>query len=286
MLNTLSAQANRPELISESIEGNFRYQRYRWLSKTLGREVTVGRAIPAQLESETQLTGTVYLLHGGNGDDTQPTGFLPLIPADAGLQIIMPWIGTSFLRHDSASSERSYDDYFLGEVLPWAETATGTSAMNRFIAGYSMGGQAALNTFFRRPELFSGVGAHFPTLIDFDYSHPEAVQSFAARARVVEPWLEILVGGFRTEFRSLSEFVSHDPITLARAIDPERVRGKKIYFDVGGADEFGLFEGARVLDQVLTERHIPHVFGEMPDGRHDAAFLGAQLGKLLGTLLK
>ena len=70
--------------------------------------------------------------------------------------------GTSGIRFTAGR----YESYFLHEVVPRVEReyALHPSAAARYIGGYSMGGYAALRIGLSRPDLFSRIGAHSPTL--------------------------------------------------------------------------------------------------------------------------
>ena len=55
-----------------------------------------------------------------------------------------------------------HHDWFIGAVLPWAEANVGASTHERGVAGFSNGGDWALATAARRPDLFTRVLAHSP----------------------------------------------------------------------------------------------------------------------------
>lgn len=273
--------------------GDFDYERLEVRSDRLNRDVKLGRALPRGLRPE-QVQGTLYVLHGGNGDDRQSidAGLLELLPAELtaawasqGLQLVFPWVGTSFLRSPASQGGEDWAGYFWSELLPLMEGGTRTSDDSRWMTGYSMGGQAALNVFLRQPGSFAGAGAFFPTLIAFDYTDPSQVEAFAARARVSEAYLKVLVDGFTSAFESLAHFSAHDPLALARGIDPRELAGKTLSFAVGSDDEFGLHEGAEVLSQVLTERGVAHSFECVGNGHHDLAFLQSRFVGLLQAVV-
>jgi S-formylglutathione hydrolase FrmB len=227
------------------------------------------------------------MLHGGNADDTQAAqaGLLPLLSetlAERSVQIVFPNIGTSFLHDHPTDKKKSFSEYFLNEIVPAAEH--GTATQERFICGWSMGGQAALNMFARHPERFIGVGAHFPTLVQFDYLNPAEGAAYAARMKVSAPMMDILIGEFKKEFIDFKDFLRHCPLTLARE-KAASWSGKKIYFDVGSNDEFGLSEGAHALHEILSTKKINHYFKKIPQRKHDGAFIYTQIANLLNYLL-
>lgn len=261
---------------------SFRYVRESFHSTFLNGHVSCGIA-----RFTEDVSQTIYVLHGGGGDDTQPiqVGFPGLLQGKLleriqarQAQLVFPNIGRSFLRGD-------FSRYFFDEVIPFAEKDTKTTSETRWIAGYSMGGQAALNAFLRKPEFFAGAGASFPTLIAFDPFDPAQYAAYLERNSVQKPWSELLLADLR-EFSGGVEFAKHDPIALAGADGMSRnLNGKKIFFDVGTLDEFGLQEGARSFARVLTAQGIAHRFDLVPGGRHDAAFLVSRFPVLLDALI-
>ena len=59
-----------------------------------------------------------------------------------------------------------YESYFIQEVIPFVERSFSTAVgrAGRYTGGYSLGGYAALRLGLTRPDLFSRVGGHSPTL--------------------------------------------------------------------------------------------------------------------------
>lgn len=59
-----------------------------------------------------------------------------------------------------------YESYLIQEVIPFIERSFSTAVGRggRYIGGYSLGGYAALRLGLTRPDLFSRVGGHSPTL--------------------------------------------------------------------------------------------------------------------------
>ena len=278
-------------LIESRDIGPFSYTRSELKSDYLGKTVTLGKLIPRNLRTPS---ATIYLLHGGNGDDQQPVqvGLADLINgtllerfSEKGIQLVFPYVGTSFLHDSLTAKNRAYSSYFLHEVLAKAEHGTTTEPSRRFITGFSIGGAAALNFFFRHPALFSGVGVHFATLTGFDYLNEHQVAAFFARTGIDSAHLKILIDEYTSEFADLQDFQRHDPVTLASSLSPEILRSKRIYFDCGSEDDYGLFEGADLLDELLQKRGIAHQYEKVEKGRHDAPFLQNRLPLMLSHLV-
>lgn len=241
-----------------------------------------------------QPRGTLYVLHGGGGDDRQGVDIgLPalfenelssLVDRD-GFQIAFPFVAGSFLNSRSGTPKRNFSRYFFEEVLPLIEKGTSTQASSRILCGFSMGGQAALNAFFRHPEKFSAVGALFPTLVDFDYTDLKEAESFKRRTGIDQKQLEIVLTGFTDEFFGRDDFSKFDPLQLARGQSPENLKGKKIYFDCGSKDDYGLFEGASRLNALLKEKKIDHFHETVQEGKHDVPYILQRFPKMIRYLL-
>lgn len=268
---------------------DWKYERFKFESNILKQSMNCGFL---RHNSNTEITTTIYLFHGGGADDAQAVqaGVLPLLVdtlnlhSGKNIQIVFPYIGNSFL-NKNIKSEESFSCYFLNEIIPACEERTQTSAATRFVCGWSMGGQAALNMFLRNITLFGGVGAHFPTLINFDFTKSDQKSEYAFRHGLDENKMSVLINDFEKVFGTYDSFLSHDPIKLIDASLNKLGSVKKIYFDVGSEDEFGLFEGAEKFNQKLREKSIKHGFQVVPGGKHDGAFIHSQIPKMLSYLL-
>lgn len=269
---------------------NWNYQRFGFHSQILNQFFHCGFFRPC---SKNKIDHTFYLFHGGDGDDYQPVqvGLLPLL-ADLldqnpqnNIQFVFPYIGKSFLRDHPLDPTRAFTSYFWKELLPFCEASTNTEAKTRYLGGWSMGGRAALSLFMRFSHQFNGVGVHFPTLVKFNYQDPQECRAYGVRQHVRPLELTILVQGFQSEFIDERDFAAHDPLALAKTKAPSLWQEKKIYFDVGQDDEFGLSEGVRELHLILRQHQVPHCFEEVPSGKHDGPFVHAQLPKMLSFIL-
>lgn len=267
---------------------SWNYERFQFQSKVLAQDFRFGVFHQAPLE---QVDTTLYLLHGGGADDTQAvqagllTILVDLLTPHPYTQVVLPFVGNSFLHDHPTEDRKSFSKYFLNELLPLCEQGTKTESKSRYLSGWSMGGHAALNMFMRYPHQFAGAGAHFPTLIAFDYNHPKQAAEYAQRMNVTQDMMNILIGDLQREFVDKNDFAAHNPLELAKKAAANEWAQKKIYFDVGSNDDFGLQEGGQALSQILQQKNIPHHFESVPQGRHDAAFLHGQFSKLIHHLL-
>jgi esterase/lipase superfamily enzyme len=277
-------------------QGPFVYNRYKMTSDVLKKDVHFGtlRFLESDGVTERPVNGTLYFFHGGTGDDHQGVDLRlsSLIQNELlesararGLQIVFPFIAVSFLHKHPTDRTRSFADHFYDEVMPAAERATATRDRTRFIGGLSMGGHAALNAFFRNPDLYAGVGAHFPGVIAYNPFDIREVESYATRVSVARETVDMVNGLFKAEFSDEKDYLAHDPIELLKSLPRDRLQGKKVYLDVGSMDDFGLQEGCRILSDTLFRLDVRHQFEIVSQGRHDAPFVIQQFPKMLSYLL-
>lgn len=130
------------------------------------REYSV--CLPAGYDTcHASLYPTVYLLHGGGCsrdvwqqegrltdvvDSLTALGLLPpaVVVCAEGQDDRMMWFNAPYWR---------YEDYFFDELIPYIETQYRVSARreDRFVAGFSMGGGAAIVYGLHRPDVFRAV---------------------------------------------------------------------------------------------------------------------------------
>jgi enterochelin esterase-like enzyme len=106
---------------------------------------------------------TVYLLHGGNADETQ-------WPAIGLAQVADELIATGEIRPVIVvmpdSGLDAGDTTITDSVVPWADRNLPTSARrdDRAVGGISAGGAAAIALVVAHPDLFSRLGGHSPVV--------------------------------------------------------------------------------------------------------------------------
>ncbi len=149
-------------------------------SEILDKQMAISTYIPDTHNQYGKLP-ILYFLHGRGGDEN----FIELLDvksvADSLISssIINPLIivcprmeNTRGLNTDSESSVGDnlgsivnvgrYEDYFINEVIPFAEMKYEIS--ERFIGGASAGGYAAIHYGLKYPSLFSRIGGHMPAI--------------------------------------------------------------------------------------------------------------------------
>jgi len=236
-------------------------------SKILGRPVRYTILLPPSFDTaKTRRYPILYYLHGlGDNEQTLLRGGWDLVEMlqQSGqigeFLIATPDGGRGFYINSRDGSER-YEDFFIHEFMPEIERryrAIGTRA-SRGISGTSMGGYGALRFAFRYPKLFAAVSVHMPALAE---ELPGNLQSVLGGGH--DPFGDPFDAQFWKE---------NTPFRLARRA--QGLGGLKIYFDCGRQDDYGFFEGAQQLHELLQKLGIPHEFHLYP-GRHNGEFVAA-----------
>lgn len=158
----------------------------------------------------------------------------------------------------SGVSAGLYEDYLIGELLPYIDAHFSTDARRerRYVGGISMGGFAALHLGLRHTTLFGKVGGHSAAL--WDYS---ASDQFLGQ----RDWL----------YATPALRAQRDPLLLAAAAD---LRGLSFYLDVGSSD--ALRQQDEAMARVLQGRSAAVEF-HSGGGGHDAAYWRGQLENYL-----
>lgn len=179
--------------------------------------------------------------------------------------IVTPAGDTSFYINSHDGHVR-YEDFFLHEFLPFIERTYRIQhgRRSRAIGGISMGGYGALHLAFAHPELFASVSANSAALLDKLPNVKFSNQGSPVFLRVLSP--------FGAPFDP-AYWRRNDPLALARRAN---FAGLKIYFDCGTEDDYGFEAGARMLDEILKSRNVPHEFHLYPGG-HDWQYFAAHL---------
>ena len=127
-----------------------------------------------------------YAMHGYSGSETQwlqEAGIGRLADALMESGALAPMLMVFPLtRYDSAKviqedlrdgkrGATRMEQFLCGELIPAidAQFATQANPEGRYIGGFSMGGQFALQIGLRHPELFSRIGAYSPAIADTAY---------------------------------------------------------------------------------------------------------------------
>ncbi len=236
-------------------------------SRILGRAVAYCALLPPSYNAKkTRRFPVLYFLHG-LGDNEQMllrSGGLNLVEdlwerRQLGEYLIVTPQGDASFYINSRDGRVRYEDFFVGEFLPFIEQRYRTRAgrSNRGIAGISMGGYGALHLAFRHPELFRSVSAHSAALIETLPAVNIADPRQTAQLRIL--------GAVFGSPPDRAFWERNSPFTLAR---DGHIAGLKIYFDCGAEDDYGFNAGTQALHNLLESRMIAHEFHIYPGGHN------------------
>ena len=166
----------------------------------------------------------------------------------------------------NADSGSAYEDLITDDLLAEVEANFRVRPERAFraLVGVSMGGYGALKIAFRRPELFGAITAHSAAILP--RKHQDLDKQF--------PWLQQWGGGQRALASIFGSPIDDERwdrenvLQIADQLDPETLRGLKIYFDCGSADRMNLSGPNQDLHEVLERRKVPHTWELIEDGGH------------------
>jgi S-formylglutathione hydrolase FrmB len=245
-------------------------------SKTLARPVPYCVLLPPSYDADkTRHYPVLYFLHGlgQNEQSLLNSGGWSLIQdlwdqKQIGEFLIVAPDGDRSFFINSRDGHQRYEDFFVGEFLPFIESHYRTRAgcRSRGITGVSMGGYGALHLALRHPELFGSVSAHSAALIaNLPRANLDSSQATAIS--------QALGGAFGAPF-DRAFWDRNSPFTLVR--NGPLPASLQIYFDCGTEDDFGFNRGAQALHDLLASHGIRHEFHLYPGG-HDIAYFAQHL---------
>lgn len=243
-------------------------------SASLGQRVRYAVSLPASYDQKPgRRYPVVIFLHGLNNTerDWETEGMqsrleeLRAAGKVGDFILASPFGANSF--YLNAKGGARYEDAVVRDFIPFVDKTYRTIASRdaRVVEGISMGGFGALLIAFKHPDLFAGVAAHSAALFD---ELPAAPADASNRLASFRHQLAARLFGSPPD---AEHFRANNPLHLARA-NAAKLKGLKIYFDVGEADRYGFQTGNKQLDQVLTQAGVAHEFHLAPGG-HGWAFL-------------
>ena len=177
-----------------------------------------------------------------------------------------------------------YEDYIVGDLIAEIDSHYRTNPQRaaRGIAGLSMGGFGAFMLAMRHTDFFSAAASHSGVLtLLFAGPYPyrpgdvrlvEDVATWGEDIGVFGRWFRGVFGAQR------ANWLAHDPSELIKQLP---VGALALYLDCGTEDEFVLYNGARYVHDLLTERGVEHAYYEGA-GRHNFEFWQRRLPSSLG----
>ena len=267
-----TAQAAPPQ---PAARGRVEYAEFE--SQSLGQRVRYAVSLPASYDQKPgRRYPVVIFLHGLNNTerDWEAEGLQARLEElrSAGrvgdFIVAAPFGANSF--YLNAKNGARYEDAVVRDFIPFVDQTYRTLATRdaRVVEGISMGGFGALLIAFKHPELFAGVAAHSAALFD---ELPAAPADPSNRLASFRHQLAARLFGSPAD---AEHFRANNPLQLARA-NAARLKGLKIYFDVGESDRYGFQAGNKQLDEALTAAGVAHEFHLAPGG-HGWAFLSSR----------
>ncbi len=256
-------------------------------SRILDRDVPYCVMLPPSYAQETaRRFPVVYYLHG-LGDNEQSLVNLGGWPVydrlirekKIGEFALVAPAGFQSFYVNSRDGQFRYEDFFMHEFLPAMEkkyrigTTRSQPGIKRGIMGISMGGFGALHYAFKYPEMFSAVSACMPALIE------HMPREFS------QEWQRRLMGAIFGDPPDLAFYEKNSAFHLARAASRPALQHMTIYFDCGAQDRYGFNKGTVALDELLTERGVPHEAHIYPGG-HDWSYALEHFAALLESQSK
>jgi S-formylglutathione hydrolase FrmB len=266
----LVAQRDRFGQDRDIIPEGSRVQYRTFHSQVLDRDLPYALYLPPSYIDTERTYPVLIFLHGANENEKRwsTRGMTDLMldrmitQGEIGEFIVAIPFGANSFYTNSISGER-WEDMILEEFIPLIESenrALGTRE-GRAISGISMGGYGALKLAMRRPDLFNAVSAHSAMLFD-DIVNADIG---ARRTQIYMPLFESIFG----ISDNLDHWNRNNPLRMASELP--NLEDLKIYFDCGTEDDYGFFQGARQLHDILDSRGIDHEFHLYP-GDHGWAY--------------
>ena len=248
-------------------------------SKILKMDRKYAIYLPANYESSARTYPVLYLLHGGDDDQTGWVQFGEVqhitdkAIADGlatDMIIVMPDANTGTRGYfNDVRGKWNYEDFFFQEFMPFIEKTYKIKAEKRFraISGLSMGGGGTLMYALRHPELFSSACPLSAAVGSVDMKEAET------RLKRTLP--------DATEAEIKTYFETQNGINLVNNISEANKKAIKWYIDCGD-DDF-LYEMNSLLHIAMRKKEIPHEF-RIREGGHTWTYWRTALPTVLGFI--
>lgn len=223
-----------------------------FFSPAMGRRMPYAIVLPPGYESNDRRYPVLYLLHGlygGYGEwlDVGIAIIFDLLVREGDIEpfiVVLPEGDASAWINWPDGGPR-WADHFVHDLVQHVDRTYRTipDRERRALGGLSMGGEGALQTSLRNPDVFGVVGAHSPTMrLTYDNVPVEAYGD-------EERWRR------------------HQSLWLIQNSDT--ARRLKIWIDMGDGDPY-IFS-AEALHEALRAKGVPHAYWT-PVGTHEAEY--------------
>ena len=259
----LVAQRGGGPLQRDPIPAGSRVQYKSFHSALVNRDLNYAIYLPPSYESSTKKYPVLYFLHGLNENEMRwstrggADAVLDKLVAEGKIGefiVAIPAVDSQSFYTNARAGGAPWEDVVVKEFIPMVESTYRVNATRatRAISGISMGGYGSLKIAMKHPEMFSAVSAHSAALVPSFDSTTVSGQRLEAFKAIFDRIYGINFAGTQ----DLTYWEANNPLTLAK--DTARLQGMKIYFDCGTEDNYGFYDGHKVLDGILTKASYPH----------------------------
>jgi len=239
-------------------------------SKILNKDKKFALYLPPGYESTKRSYPVLYLLHGGNGNQTDwiKEGNMQIIVDEAikvgkaePMIIIMPDAEATYYMNN-VKGKYQFEDYFMKELIPYIEQQYRCRPEKKYraLAGLSMGGFGSLLYAVHYPEHFSACAAMSAAVRTDEQIKELPPDEYARRYRTA-------MGENTNVDQRITDFWNKNSILyLVNYIPEEQKKAVRIYLDCGDDDR--LYKGNALLHIALRDLSIPHEY-RVRNGGHE-----------------
>ena len=273
------------------LEGGSRVEFREFTSAALGGNAYYSVFLPPDYDqnSDTRFP-VIYVLHGMNNDHTTWTspryGNLPLLvenllkSGDVPPFVMVHPYGENPFYTDYSDGTKKYERFVNQDLRTEIETnfRVRMDRLNRSLVGTSLGGYGALKLAMKNPQLYSSVAAGSPIIL---LGEDPSQLLLSSSGGAVRRFAGLFNRVFGTPFDQ-DHWIENSIEVLARTTD---LKDLNIYFSYGTADRyssmFPMEQGLQVLDQILTQRDIPHTMRIYEGEPHGWVLIQNHMGEIL-----
>jgi putative tributyrin esterase len=269
-------------LEGQRMESHPRIVQAKFHSASLSRIKTANVVLPEDYHEHGFRYPVLYLLHGYGGNRNTWLNNTDLLRSieNWGLIVVLPESGRRWFINDAEGYR--YEDYLRSELIPFVDSEFRTISQRegRGIAGFSMGGAAAVLQALRHPELFSVTASHSGA---FEACFREGDPYAAHRddPALLMPTLQVHERVWGSPDSLTRQ--CYNPYTILEAWD--RKQPLAIYLDIGTEDYDRMLQMNRRFHECLVSKRILHEYHEIP-GRHDWQYLSRALGASIRYIVR
>ncbi len=166
---------------------------------------------------------------------------------------------------------RAYETWFLTEFMPYIESTYDLCRIRecRGLVGNSMGGMGTFHLGFNNPELFAYIANTAPVMVPYNvFDDMKIWDDYFDRHPISRLKGHFLIHNARDAFKGRDNFDRHSIITIARdrVLNPEIL--PKLFFDVGGKDGYGFYEGFAILKELFDRQGVTYQSAFYPESEH------------------